>query len=364
MTSYVFLGPSLPVAEASQLFDAVYLPPVQQGDILRLLRKKPRFIGIVDGFFETVPAVWHKEILFALEAGTHVFGAASMGALRAAELHAFGMVGVGEVFEWYRDGIITADDEVAISHGPKELGYLPLNDTLVDIRDASRCALRDGRLTAALADELVAIAKAMPYRCRSFEAVAQAYCGCDSDKALTAGWAADSRTRGSGIKGRDTVALLHIMRDFAATDPAPKTFGYKLERTIFFEQLRNEVALESATKALDGEDPSLRESTIEKLRNGVMLRLLARQTAETFGWKLDIHEVSECAGKLCAELNLSEPVKRRAWMEANSISDDVIWRFVYDTLLIERLRRLHMMQIDEELAHHLLLQTRIQTPED
>lgn len=81
---------------------ATYLPPVSQGDIAGLLRRRPRVIGIIDGYFERVPAVWHKEILLALSAGVHVVGGASMGALRAAELHSFGMVGVGEVFAWYR----------------------------------------------------------------------------------------------------------------------------------------------------------------------------------------------------------------------------------------------------------------------
>src|SRR5262249_22679622 len=120
---FVFLGPTLPVGRARELLDAVYLPPVQQGDVLRLLGRAPRVIGIVDGYFDTVPAVWHKEILLAMAEGVHVFGAASMGALRAAELHPFGMVGVGRVFECYRDGVLTADDEVAVAHGPGDTGY-------------------------------------------------------------------------------------------------------------------------------------------------------------------------------------------------------------------------------------------------
>ena len=36
-------------------------------------------IGLIDGFFENVASVWHKEILFALSEGVQVFGAASMG---------------------------------------------------------------------------------------------------------------------------------------------------------------------------------------------------------------------------------------------------------------------------------------------
>lgn len=51
-----------------------------------------------------VPAVWHKELLYTLQEGVEVCGASSMGALRAAELESFGMLGVGVIFQAYRDG--------------------------------------------------------------------------------------------------------------------------------------------------------------------------------------------------------------------------------------------------------------------
>src|SRR6185436_15392645 len=80
--TYVFLGPSLPIADAVRVLDAVYLPPVAVGDVYRLVREaRPRRIAIIDGYFERMAAVWHKEILFALERGVAVYGAASMGAL-------------------------------------------------------------------------------------------------------------------------------------------------------------------------------------------------------------------------------------------------------------------------------------------
>ena len=97
----VFLGPSLPLAAARSELDAVYRGPVAQGDVYRAVTggDAPEAIGIVDGQFDHVPAVWHKEILWAMDQGIHVYGSASMGALRAAELHAFGMEGVGTIFE-------------------------------------------------------------------------------------------------------------------------------------------------------------------------------------------------------------------------------------------------------------------------
>src|SRR5262245_14346113 len=108
----VFLGPSLPLGPAGAILDATSQAPVRQGDVLRVLAQKPDAIGIVDGFFERVPSVWHKEILLALSRGVRVYGAASMGALRAAELHAYGMIGVGQIFEQFKSGFLEDDDEV------------------------------------------------------------------------------------------------------------------------------------------------------------------------------------------------------------------------------------------------------------
>ncbi|AWK85249.1 TfuA-like protein [Azospirillum thermophilum] len=167
-TTYVFLGPTLPQEEAARELDAVYLPPVSQGDVLRLCAEKPGAIGIVDGFFENVPAVWHKEILFAIREGIPVFGAASMGALRAAELHPFGMIGVGAIFEAYRDGRLEDDDEVAVIHGPAELGYPALSEAMVNIRRTLADAVADGVLSRETGFRLESIGKELPYRERGY----------------------------------------------------------------------------------------------------------------------------------------------------------------------------------------------------
>lgn len=168
MTAYVFLGPTLPHEDAARELDAVFLPPVAQGDVARIAERRPSAIGIIDGFFESVPAVWHKEILHALRLGIPVYGASSMGALRAAELHPFGMIGVGAVFEAYRDGRIEDDDEVAVIHGPAELGYPSLSEAMVNIRRTLSDAVAEGVLDNASGRLLEGIAKELPYRERGY----------------------------------------------------------------------------------------------------------------------------------------------------------------------------------------------------
>ncbi|MBV9430857.1 MAG: TfuA domain-containing protein, partial [Hyphomicrobiales bacterium] len=134
MTSIIFVGPTLAPKEVGALGEFQCLPPVSQGDVYRAARKRPRAIGIVDGYFSGAPSVWHKEILWAISEGVPVFGSASMGALRAAELHSFGMRGMGRIFEAFRDGALEDDDEVAVLHGPAEIGHLPASEAMVNIR--------------------------------------------------------------------------------------------------------------------------------------------------------------------------------------------------------------------------------------
>ena len=89
----VFLGPSLPVAEARSILAARYEPPARLGSVYEVIGSDVDTILLVDGVFHNEPSVWQREIDAALQAGLTVFGASCMGALRAAELHRFGMIG-------------------------------------------------------------------------------------------------------------------------------------------------------------------------------------------------------------------------------------------------------------------------------
>jgi hypothetical protein len=167
-TTLVFVGPTLPYAEVAACgFTAC--PPAAVGDILRAARRRGvKRIALVDGYFERMAAVWHKELLIALERGIAVYGAASMGALRAAELHAFGMIGVGAIFAAYRRGILVADDEVAVAHLPADYDYRATSDALVNIRHALAAARGRRIITARTHDQLVALAQRRFYRERSW----------------------------------------------------------------------------------------------------------------------------------------------------------------------------------------------------
>jgi hypothetical protein len=173
MTVVIFAGPSiygLDIA-ASTSIDINIQPPAKQGDIFRACLSKPSAIGLIDGYFDSVPSTWHKEILWALSQGIPVFGSASMGALRAAELDVFGMVGVGRIYDWYRDGVLEDDDEVALIHGPDETNFLPLSEPMVNVRATCEAAVAIGVLQQQTADAVIAAAKHIHYQDRTWQGV-------------------------------------------------------------------------------------------------------------------------------------------------------------------------------------------------
>jgi hypothetical protein len=106
--------------------------PAQQGDIERAVFEGSSAIGLIDGHFQQAGAVWHKEILFALASGVTVYGSSSMGALRASECQAFGMIPVGDIAHRYCTGELFDDADVALTHAPAELSYAPLSEALVN----------------------------------------------------------------------------------------------------------------------------------------------------------------------------------------------------------------------------------------
>ncbi|MDD1724506.1 MAG: TfuA-related McrA-glycine thioamidation protein [Methanospirillum sp.] len=165
----IYLGPSLPVNEAERILMADYHPPVRRVDLPGIISENPRIVGIIDGVFFEEAAVGHREVLAVLKAGITVVGASSMGALRAAELEPFGMIGIGEVFRMYRDGIIESDDEVALMCDP--VTNVAFSEALVNVRITCRAAVAAGAVSQADADVIIGTGKDLWYPDRSWQRI-------------------------------------------------------------------------------------------------------------------------------------------------------------------------------------------------
>ena len=237
MRIVVFAGPTISHEHARGVLDAEYLPPASQGDVLRAARSLPWGIGIIDGYFQSVPAVWHKEVLWAMSNGVHVYGASSMGALRAVELETFGMIGVGAVFDAFRSGVLEDDDEVALAHGPIESGFFKGSEPLVNIRATLGSAVRHGVISEGTHDILVRVAKALFYPERRYERViADATAAgasleeCEQFRSWLAGGRVD-------VKRDDALALLRRMATDVAQSQGPKQVSFHFNHTVFWDHL-------------------------------------------------------------------------------------------------------------------------------
>jgi hypothetical protein len=234
---YVFLGPTLPVSEARKLLDAQYLPPATMGDVARLVDKQPAVIAIVDGLFDQTPAVWHKEVLFALEKGIRVMGASSMGALRASELHVFGMEGVGKIFEAFREGVLEDDDEVAVAHQLADGDFRVQSEAMVNVRETLRRAHEAGVLSRQEEAVVCALAKEMFYPDRTWRSVLHAARAVLPQLEHAALQAYVSRSP-ADLKREDAVELLTKIAQMSAAGPIPPHLpSFTLEPTILWQTM-------------------------------------------------------------------------------------------------------------------------------
>lgn len=162
----IFTGNSISHEDARKILRANYQPPIRRFQLEKFVQKGYKVIGIIDGIFFDRAAVGHREILAALGAGVKVVGGASMGALRASELDTHGMIGVGKIYEWYRDGVIESDDEVAVSTNPDT--FEPISVPLVNIRETLKAALAAGIISQNEQDRLLELAINTYYPDRSY----------------------------------------------------------------------------------------------------------------------------------------------------------------------------------------------------
>ncbi|HEY1796744.1 MAG TPA: TfuA-like protein [Stellaceae bacterium] len=233
MSAVIFVGPTLPPRYRPRDPALSWRPPVRQGELYRAARERPAIIGVIDGYFEVTPTVWHKEILWAMAQGVHVFGAASIGALRAAELDGFGMRGLGRVYEAFRDGALEDDDEVAVLHGPGELGYPPVTEAMVDIRATVAAAVAQNVVDAATAGVLVAAAKALFYKDRTYAAALRDL--PEPARARFSQWLPSGRV---DRKRLDAEAMIAAVRAELADGVAPVAVSYTLAESAAWRAAR------------------------------------------------------------------------------------------------------------------------------
>lgn len=235
MRRCVFVGPSLH-GVPGRTPDIEYRPPAAQGDLIEAAESGVRWIGLIDGYFGSCASVWHKEILYALSVGCHVWGAASMGALRAAECANFGMRPVGTIASRFASGELNDDADVAVMHGPAEVDYMPFTEALVDAR-ATIAAMSEARsISPDEASRLLDAASSLHFGDRTVDALASGVSDDTENRARIEKLYETHRVR---AKQRDALLLVSEMAGTAPVTVAER--GWHLVQSASLEALLAEV---------------------------------------------------------------------------------------------------------------------------
>jgi hypothetical protein len=311
--------------------EAVLCGPAQCGDVYRACRNGAETILLVDGYFDHALSVWHKEILWALSHGTRVAGAASMGALRAAELDVFGMLGVGTVYELFRSGELEDDDEVAVLHEPSERDYTPRSDAMVNLRLTARAAVSAGTIERGTELRLVAAAKRLFYADRTFDRMVAEGELDSATRARLGRWLA-----AHGLvdqKRLDAEALLALAaRSEWVRAPTPK---FKFEATNPWNALRRRIDGELAQASSSVKLPSSVDERFwsdwlvglgaaqpelhARLWNGAVERALGLLLARQLGIVPTPAQVQSESEHFRRELGLFTPEDTAAWLTRNQL---------------------------------------------
>ena len=362
MSVYIFTGPTLSPEEGRAELDAIYLPPVSQGDVYRATLDRPQAIGIIDGYFECVPAVWHKEILWAMAEGIHVYGSASMGALRAVELAAFGMEGVGVIFEAYRNGTLEDDDEVAVAHGPAEMGYPPLSVAMVNIRFTLSAALKASVIRPATRTALERIGKSLFYQDRTFQRIL----ADGADEAIPAGelqafsdWLPHGEVN---EKKTEALAMLRLMGKQLAENPERKRVSYFFEYTDMWEHARRNAG-QFGRAGIGAIHTILQERLLDELRldgeayvrarQGALFRFLALEESWRLGLAVTPEMIDATIEAFRRERALLEPANVERWREEQYLDGDQFTRFLEDETRLREVEALDDQEVASYLPDHL-----------
>ncbi|MDP5210787.1 TfuA-like protein [Microbulbifer sp. 2205BS26-8] len=330
MNLVVFLGPSLERAKASEIvavagIQAEFRPPCRMGDVFVAAEQGPSAIVIIDGYFEQTPAVWHKEILYALSQKIAVFGGASMGALRAAELHTFGMFGVGAVFQQYVNGDLEDDDEVAVAHLSEEAGFMSRSDAMVNIRHGLLGAVRSGAIDEHTQRKLLSCAKSAHYPERSWQLFYQQGPKLGLTSAQIDALRQYLEETKPDLKREDAIATLTAAAQWTSAKRPPPDAAFDFEPTIFWERLCSERTEVKARGT--GQDLASRERMIhhlrlvgptrEKLRRQALLLFLAEREVQRL--QVSAVDAKRSLTRFRQERGLASSRQLADWMSAEGV---------------------------------------------
>lgn len=327
----IYVGPSVSPEQARKIVpDAIIREPAQQSDIISdICELEPSHLLLIDGSFMQNLSVWIKELVYALlypSLEGRVYGAASMGALRAADLSPWGMIGYGRIFSWYDEGITADDSEVSVAYSVLPSGaYRSVTVPLTDIR----ATLEDRKELPGTKEDLWLAAKQIHWTLRDEGSLSKAWkISVDALRKLLV-----------RQKKADALGLLKNFRHLRSkSDIQP--LNAKNLNPLFFAQFerdrrfpKTKIRQHEMVAHMALSNPEARSIFRDAETRSALLFL-----ADTIGVGFTIEEYNETKGRFLAEKGLSTRESFDAWLAANHIREADIDRLMMEETRLWKLR--------------------------
>jgi hypothetical protein len=300
-----------------------------------------------------------------------------MGALRAAELEPFGMVGVGRIFEWYREGVLERDDEVAILHEPADRGYRAASEALVNIRATLERAVAARVIPSAVADALLVIGRGLFYPDRSLRAISKLGRERGLDVTHLHALAGFIERHGAVDQKRlDALEMLDRVRTDLASDARTPARTFHFAYTELWHELRRRVddarpatppqpssarqaaeATSGRTQVSNANIPALM-AALERLEPGGGERLWQRATAralalalaDQIGATVDAGVVQALSESFRRRYGLMDPEQTQAWLGAQHLDLESFSALMHDEALAQSVSAAVERVVEEQIV--------------
>ena len=356
MIASIFLGPTMSVDEARLILpQGVFRPPAAQGDLLYAAEyDKADIIGLVDGTFHQNLSVWHNEVCYLLSRGVTIYGSSSMGALRAVETESFGTRGVGAIYKWYRDEIITGDDEVALIHGDASCNFRSFSLPMVNIRASIALAVAKGLVIEDTGRRVIETAKSINYQERALLNILEQCRRIElSEQQLTAVRTALTEEY-VDQKKEDARELLELIAAvIGGSIQRPSSSQFVFARSSVFETLYNldreiRVKGRAVSQQEIAEYTALHCPEFKKLRRSSLDRSLVVFFAGLLDIRISDTDIAAERVSFCEDNQIESPETLENWLSDNCLCEKDFIEYLAQEARCRRLRRwaLHSRSFD------------------
>jgi hypothetical protein len=326
MKTIIFGGPSINNDLKARFAKFKFRGPAQQGDIYQAAESsQANRLILLDGYYKTVPAVWHKEVIYAINKGITVIGSSSLGALRAVELEPYGMKGYGRIYQWYRDGILDRDPDVAVTHTSGEDNFrtltIPVVNVLATIKDSSF------NFKLELIEEVLRLTRSIFFEQRTMSALVSKIDSSELEAIDKKNIINELSEKYVDQKLKDSEATLEwIKNEEARITPLP--IAERLNETLYWDAMvvNDSYVTPSSTGLLQTKQALLAYQLLEKpddymrMRERAISIELCQWIGSLYGIKAETTVISRMKVQLLSDLELTESDLNK-WLWQRGLSE-------------------------------------------